>query len=95
MTMALDKKNFTALIDSVRSELFTDEEWEEADQIDDFLGTSDSNDMLSQVLEVAYERSPECFEDIQWVNTEYGFPLWVKPGVEWESENSNDDDFDL
>jgi hypothetical protein len=93
-TKTLKKKELTQLIESVRTELFTDEQWEEANQFDSLMGTSDSSDMLSQVLETAFEREPHAFNNVQWINSEYGFPLWVRPGVEWQTDY-DDDELDL
>jgi hypothetical protein len=92
-TTITHKDEFAELVDHISLELFTKEQWEEAGQFDDLMGTSDSADMLCQVLDVAFERNPDVFDSIQWINSDYGFPLWVRPGVEWEPENDDDDDW--
>jgi hypothetical protein len=92
-TTIVHQDEFAELVDQISLELFTKEQWEEAGQFDDLMGTSDSTDMLCQVLDAAFERNPDVFESIQWINSDYGFPLWVRPGVEWEPENDDDDDW--
>jgi len=84
---------FAELVDQISLELFTKDQWEEANQVDGLLGLSETTDMMCQVLDVAFERNPNVFESIQWINSDYGFPLWVRPGVEWSPEDDDDDDW--
>ena len=84
---------FADLVDQISLELFSKEQWNEASELDDLLGTTDSTDMLCQVLDVVFERKPEVFESIQWINTEFGFPLWVRPGVDWEPQDNDNEDY--
>jgi hypothetical protein len=37
-----------------------------------------------EVFDRAYLEKPEVFKGINWINSELGLPLWVRPGVEWE-----------
>jgi hypothetical protein len=83
----------SALIDSISTELFSKDDWDEARGTDSLIGSTEYNDMLSQVLDAAFNRQPESFKGMQWINTEWGFPLWVRPGVEWEPEEDDDEDY--
>lgn len=40
-------------------------------------------DLIGSLLNEAYIREPAAFEQIKWVNTPLGTPLWVRPGEEW------------
>jgi long-subunit fatty acid transport protein len=93
MTTATTYDPLSSLIDSISMELFTKEQWEDARGTDYFLGTYDFNDMLSQVMGLAFERSPNTFNGVQWINDDYGFPLWVRPGVEWSADDDDEEDF--
>lgn len=55
-------------------------------------GTFD--DYMSEcfIYETAFERNPEVFGDIRWINNEDGLPLWVRPGVEWIPDYELEDD---
>ena len=92
VTAPVNTDAFSSYIDEVSLELYSQEEWETAKGIDDLLGLSEHNDMCSEVFNLAFERRPELFKDIQWVNSDYGFPLWVRPGVEWRLEDDEDED---
>lgn len=74
---------FVNLVEAVAAELYTEAEWKEAIENDSPLGF-EHFDMLTEVYELAFRREPEAFDSIQWINTEYGMPAWVRPGVEWE-----------
>jgi hypothetical protein len=41
-------------------------------------------DCLSHIYDTAFERNPDAFKGIQSIDSEYGLPAWVRPGVEWE-----------
>jgi hypothetical protein len=49
-----------------------------------------------EIYSTAYDRRPELFNKLQWINNDDGMPLWVRPGVEWKPEYdlSYDDDDD-
>ena len=86
----------STLIDTISLELFTKDQWDYARGTDSYLGTYTFNDMLSQVMGLAFERSPDTFGGVQWINDDFGIPLWVRPGVEWSPDDDDEDeDFDL
>ena len=91
-TSTIRTDDFSSYIDQVSLELFTVEDWDSAKGYDSLLGSTDFNDMVGQVMTTAFERKPELFEGIQWINTDWGFPLWVRPGVTWEMPDEDDDD---
>lgn len=73
--------------------MHTQQEWEDARDLDSLLGGIDFNEMLSNVFNKAYEQKPELFAGAQWINNEYGYPLWVRPGVDWVPDDDEEDDF--
>lgn len=73
---------FLNLVEAVAEELYTKAEWQEAIDNDGPLQMTHL-EMLSEVYDKAFERDPEAFGNIQWINSEYGMPAWVRPGVEW------------
>lgn len=83
-------RDIASYIDSIASELFTIKEWENARGIDQFMGLIDSYGMVEETVRVAYERRPDIFDGINWINSDLGFPLWVREGVEWQPEKSKD-----
>lgn len=46
------------------------------------------------VFETAFERRPELFEKLSWINDDDGMPLWVRPGVEWSPDYELADETD-
>lgn len=50
--------------------------------------------MQCSVFESLFEDQPELFKDYQWINSEQGMPLWVRPGVEWTLDDEDDDELD-
>jgi len=77
---------FISLVEGVAEELFTKDEWLEAEQ-DDGLQLEHFG-MLSEVYSTAFERDPEAFAGIQTISSDYGLPAWVRPGVEWDAASS-------
>jgi hypothetical protein len=49
-------------------------------------------EQMCEIYQVAFERRPDVFEGLRWINDEGGMPLWVKQGVEWELDQDYDDD---
>ena len=47
-----------------------------------------------EIYATAFERDPDAFEGVQWVNNEDGMPVWVRPGVEWQTDLEDDEDYD-
>lgn len=78
-------KVFLNLVDNVSSELYSKKEWEEA-RAESQLGLQ-VLEMESNVYDTAYEREPEAFKGIQWINSsDSELPAWVRPGVEWNPD---------
>lgn len=77
---------FANYIDNLSLEVFSKEDWDEAAKLEGFAKHHALYDMQTEVLETAYFKKPELFENMQWINTEEGLPLWVRPGVEWSPE---------
>lgn len=73
---------FLSLVEAVAAELYSQDEWKQASEDDKGLQLDHYN-MLSEVYTTAFERDPSVFKGIQWINSEYGMPAWVRPGVEW------------
>ena len=80
---------FVAFTEKVGAEMFTKEEWDQANS--DNAIQFELKDMLSSVYQGSFERNPDVFGDIRWINSDDGFPLWVRPGVNWEPDNAYDD----
>lgn len=75
-------KDFVSLVESVSTELYPD--WKRNETDSNF---SNDLDVLSDVYETAFKREPQAFKGIMWINTEEGLPAWVRPGVEWSSDD--------
>ena len=58
----------------------------------------EEQEMLQEIYDSVYEENPEVFDGIQWLDSDLGLPVWVRPGVEWipahELEDDDDDDLD-
>jgi hypothetical protein len=75
--------DFISLVETVASDLYSKDEWEAAEQNGSPLNL-EHYEMLQEVYDTAYGRDPDAFKGIQWINSDYGMPAWVRPGVEWE-----------
>lgn len=78
-------ERFKAIVEAVGRELYPDAKPENF--FVDF-------ERLEEIYATAYERDPEAFDGVQWVNNEEGMPLWVRPGVEWQTDLDDEDDYD-
>jgi hypothetical protein len=78
-------------IDQVSEELYSKDEWESARGLDSLLGMLDVNLMIEEVIDKAFKQKPELFDNIRWFNDENGCPIWVRPDVEWEMEDFDND----
>lgn len=86
-----DVQQAVQLIDKLSEELYSKDEWESARGLDSLLGMMDVNLMIEEVIDTAFNRKPELFENIRWFNDENGLPIWVRPDVEWEMEASDNE----
>lgn len=94
MTSAVNTEEFVAYVDKVSEELYSPEEWKaQSDQEDETnFPPFELNLMREHVFTTCFERRPELFEGIQWINSEIGVPLWVREGVVWRSDYDDDED---
>jgi hypothetical protein len=73
--------------------LYTQEEWDNAIKESDEKGFSyQHNEMVGDALAATYEQHPDLFEGIDYINTEDGFPLWVREGYDWQPDFYDEDD---
>ena len=86
-----DLSSLVSYIDKLSLELYNEKEWESARGLDSLLGMVDANLMMEEVIDTAFQRSPELFNNVRWFNDENGMPIWVRPGIEWEIENLDPD----
>jgi hypothetical protein len=75
---------FIDLVEGIAAELYTQSQWEDAIENGSPLNL-EHYEMLQEVYDTAYERDPDAFKGIQWINSDYGMPAWVRPGVEWQA----------
>lgn len=73
-------------VDDLSLKVYPKEQWESVMELDNFAGQLELNDMQTEVLDTAFKERPDLFENMQWINTEEGLPLWVRPGVDWSPE---------
>ena len=73
---------FVSHIESVAADLYSQAEWDNARKETEGLGMT-LLDMQTTVYDKAFETKPETFNGIQWINSDFGIPAWVRPGVEW------------
>jgi hypothetical protein len=76
--------DFINLVEGVAAELYTKKEWLAAEEKGSPLHLEHFS-MLEEVYSLAFERNPDAFKTIQWIDSEYGLPAWVRPGVEWQA----------
>ena len=79
-----DFSQLNSFLISVSKELFPDHDPNGETALDYFL--------QCDVYGEAYDRRPELFDKLLWINDEDGMPLWVRPGVDWIPDHELDDD---
>jgi hypothetical protein len=73
--------------------LYTKEEWDKAIAQAEEKGFSfEHNSMVEEALAATFEKHPEVFDGINYINSDEGMPLWVREGVEWEPEMYDEDE---
>jgi hypothetical protein len=56
----------------------------------------EEQEMLQEIHDAVYEENPEVFDGIDWLDSDLGLPLWVRPGAEWiPAHELEDDDYEL
>jgi hypothetical protein len=83
-TKARNYKGLVHLIERTATNMYSDEEWRQAEKEAETNIGMTYNFMLSDVYAAAYEEDPTSFEGVNWVNSEDGLPVWVRPGVDWQ-----------
>lgn len=78
-------QSFVSHIETVAADLYSKNEWDAAREEGGLQMTL--LDMQSTVYDKAFETKPETFNGIQWINSDYGVPAWVRPGVEWSASD--------
>lgn len=90
----LEKTELAEFLDQLKLEMFPAEDWEKYKDRYETVGIcTEYYEMQCSVFEEAFERKPELFDGIRWVDTEDGMPLWVRPGENWTSELLTKDDY--
>ena len=88
-------KDLEDAIEQVSAELFTKDEWQaHLSRYEDIGLSIDLYEMRVEVLAEVFERSPDLFNDMAYMNNENGMPLWVRPGVTWTPEQDPDEEDD-
>jgi|TARA_R110002012_G_scaffold201511_1_gene370446 hypothetical protein len=84
--------SFTDAIERKSQELFSAEEWAQRKASYEKVGIDIIYyDMQSETYNALYDENPSLFEGFQWINSEDGMPLWVRPGVNWVPDYEYDD----
>ena len=83
---------FSKAVDDKATELFTRQEWTNRRKAYEKTGLDNTFcDMQRHTLDAVYNDDPTLFQDYQWINSDDGLPLWVRPGVEWVCDNDLND----
>ena len=73
--MTTNTERFKALIEATARELYPDSSEEDEPHFQVYT-------KHQEVFAVAYEKDPDAFEGIRFLNDEDGLPLWIRPGCE-------------
>lgn len=91
MTNNYDKLN--NLVKQIAYELYGKEDWDAVEkEAENHVIPLEYNSRLEEVYATAFERYPEVFDGAQWINSEEGFPVWVREGVEWVPDHELDEE---
>lgn len=86
---------FSQAIDRKSLELYPKSNWETSRKNYDSLGLDiEYYDMQCATFDALYEEDPALFDGFQWINSEDGMPLWVRPGIDWIPDHELEDDYD-
>jgi hypothetical protein len=83
-TKARNYKGLVHLIERTATDMYSDEEWQQAEHETEANIGMTYNLMLSEVYHAAFAEDPTSFEGVNWVNSDEGLPVWVRPGVNWQ-----------
>lgn len=76
-------EEFREHIQAVALKLFNENEVNPPGDNASLLSMLEFDSRQEEVFDQAYLEKPELFKGIDWINSELGLPLWVRPGVEW------------
>ena len=79
-------------IEEVALDMYPEDKWEGTKGVDELIGSCDSLFMMEDVLTKAFESKPDLFKHINFLESDDGFPFWVRPGYEWEPGSLDDDE---
>ena len=87
------EEQFAKELDRVSLELYSQDDWETSRSNYETIGIDiEYYDMQCHALDELFTTKPDLFEGYQWINSEDGMPLWVRPGVDWRPEYEYEDD---
>lgn len=88
------EEEFAQELDRKSLELYSKEEWETSRSNYETIGIDiEYYDMQCHAFESLFAEKPDLFDNYQWINSEDGMPLWVRPGVDWIPEHEEDDHY--
>ena len=88
------EEQFAKELDRKSLELFTPDQWTTSRSNYEQIGIDiEYYDMQCAAFDALFEEKPQLFEDYQWINSEDGMPLWVRPGVDWKPDYLEEDSF--
>lgn len=83
---------FAKALDQKANELYTKDEWAKRRARYDLVGLDTGYyDMQCETYGAVYDENPDLFEGCEWINSEDGMPLWVRPGTRWIPDYKLDD----
>ena len=88
--MTTNTERLQSLLKAISNELYPD-------AADQNFSHFERYDKEQEIFALAFEREPEAFDGLRFLNNEDGLPVWIRPGYEdhWKSNHELDDeDFD-
>ena len=79
-------EEFRNHIQEVSLRLFNENSFLPPDEDASLLAMMEFGSRQEEVFDLAYTEKPYLFDGIEWINSELGVPLWVKPGAIWEAD---------
>lgn len=79
---------FANALDKKAAQLYSSEEWSSGKNRYEKYGIdSGFYDMQCTTFQAVFDEHPQLFNGFQWIDSEDGMPLWVRPGVNWTPDN--------
>ena len=89
------EQKFGAAIASMADRLYDETVWTKRKENYEAVGIDCKlYQMQCEVFEKLYNEQPDYFTGYQWINSDDGMPLWVRPGVEWLTQDELEDEYD-